>query len=155
MRQDAASEPQLRPMSRDHLAAVAAIEQAGQPHPWTEAVFADCLRAGYSAWVMTDDDQVVAFAVVSMGVEEAHLLNIGVARTHRRRGLARTLLAHLAHFVHCAGARQMLLEVRVSNSPAIALYRDAGFAELARRPGYYPAGAQREDALVLVRPLIG
>ncbi|MDF3835797.1 ribosomal-protein-alanine N-acetyltransferase, partial [Cupriavidus basilensis] len=46
----------------------------------------------------------------------------------------------------------MLLEVRPSNGGAIALYRQAGFAEIGRRKGYYPAAGQvREDALVLRR----
>jgi ribosomal-protein-alanine N-acetyltransferase len=46
----------------------------------------------------------------------------------------------------------MLLEVRPSNTGAIALYQAAGFAEIGRRKGYYPAhGGKREDALVLRR----
>ena len=47
----------------------------------------------------------------------------------------------------------MLLEVRPSNGPALALYRNYGFAEIGRRKGYYPADGGREDALVLRREL--
>lgn len=143
----------LRPLHRSHLPAVAAIEAEGQAHPWRLSVFEDCLRAGYSGWVLLDGDAVIAFAIVSMGVEEAHLLNIGVTPAWRRRGLAQRLLDHLAGFVRAGGARQLLLEVRVSNFVAISLYRRLGFAELARRPGYYPAGEQREDALIMSLPL--
>jgi ribosomal-protein-alanine N-acetyltransferase len=46
----------------------------------------------------------------------------------------------------------MLLEVRPSNTGALALYQEAGFTEIGRRKGYYPAaGQRREDALVLRR----
>ena len=53
-------------------------------------------------------------------------------------------------------ADQVFLEVRASNAPAIALYERAGFASIARRASYYPAGgvgATREDALVMRRSL--
>ncbi|MND05848.1 ribosomal-protein-alanine N-acetyltransferase [compost metagenome] len=47
------------------------------------------------------------------------------------------------------GAQTILLEVRPSNQAAIELYASAGFAEIGRRRGYYPAGNEREDAIVL------
>jgi ribosomal protein S18 acetylase RimI-like enzyme len=48
---------------------------------------------------------------------------------------------------------RMLLEVRPSNESAIAFYRQAGFSEIGRRRGYYPASAGREDAIVMAREL--
>jgi ribosomal-protein-alanine N-acetyltransferase len=47
----------------------------------------------------------------------------------------------------------MLLEVRATNQPALALYAQQGFAEIGRRRGYYPAEAGREDAIVMAREL--
>jgi ribosomal protein S18 acetylase RimI-like enzyme len=46
----------------------------------------------------------------------------------------------------------MLLEVSAGNEPAIALYEQAGFAEIDRRRRYYRDGS---DALVLARELDG
>jgi ribosomal-protein-alanine N-acetyltransferase len=51
------------------------------------------------------------------------------------------------------GARGMLLEVRPSNAPALALYRSSGFEAIGVRRGYYPAEDGREDAHVLFRQL--
>jgi ribosomal-protein-alanine N-acetyltransferase len=47
----------------------------------------------------------------------------------------------------------MLLEVRISNTQAIAFYRHVDFAEIGRRRGYYPASAGREDAIVMAKTL--
>ena len=44
---------------------------------------------------------------------------------------------------------RLLLEVRVSNAPAIALYEKLGFSPLGVRPGFYEA--PREDALIMQR----
>ena len=46
----------------------------------------------------------------------------------------------------------LLLEVRVSNAPAIRLYEKLGFVQVGRRPRYYTN--PREDALILRKELI-
>ena len=51
------------------------------------------------------------------------------------------------------GALHVFLEVRPSNEGAKALYTRFGFRQVAVRPGYYPAHAGREDALVLTLAL--
>jgi hypothetical protein len=57
---------QLHPMRDAHLAQVIAIENAAYEFPWTEGVFRDCLRVGYSAWIVVDrDDSVLAYALMS------------------------------------------------------------------------------------------
>jgi len=50
------------------------------------------------------------------------------------------------------GMAQVLLEVRASNEAASDLYLAEGFAEIGRRPGYYPSSSGREDARVLSLP---
>lgn len=142
----------LLPMTRDHIEAVAAIEQVSQTHPWSRRMFEDCLDAGYSGWVLeAEGPAVVAFAVSSLAMDDAHLLNLAVAPTARRGGLARRLLDHVLAQARAAEAQRVLLEVRESNGAAVGLYADAGFRLLARRRGYYPAaGGRREDALVMV-----
>jgi ribosomal-protein-alanine N-acetyltransferase len=47
----------------------------------------------------------------------------------------------------------MFLEVRTSNTAAIALYHSSSFVDLAVRRGYYPARVGREDALILKKEL--
>jgi ribosomal-protein-alanine N-acetyltransferase len=80
---------------------------------------------------------------------EAHLLNLSVAAPWQRRGIGREALHFAIKLARDYGAGKLLLEVRPSNEAAIALYASSGFAEIARRRSYYPAGGAREDAIVL------
>jgi ribosomal-protein-alanine N-acetyltransferase len=80
---------------------------------------------------------------------EAHLLNLSVAGPWQRRGLGREILGFVLQLARRRGAQRILLEVRPSNQAARVLYAAAGFTEVATRRGYYPAGAGREDAIVL------
>ena len=141
---------QLYPMQAEHLPQMLAIEQASYEFPWSEGVFQDCLRVGYSAWVVTDThDSVLAYALMSMAAGEAHVLNLCVAPAHQRRGLASFLMRHLLMVARAASVELMLLEVRKSNIGGQMLYESFGFRRLGERRDYYPARSGREDAYVL------
>ena len=145
----------LLPMQTAHLDEVLAIEGRAYPVAWSRRIFEDCLRVGYSAWVLTDAQGAVrAYALMSLAAGEAHLLNLCVAPEWQRRGLARRLLEHLLTLARQAACDQMLLEVRVSNDAAFALYRRYGFSEIGLRKGYYPTPDRRgEDGRVLALSL--
>lgn len=140
----------LYPMQAAHLPQVLEIEQSAYEFPWTLGVFNDCLRVGYSAWVVTDTvGEVLGYALMSMAVGEAHILNICVAPEQQRRGLASFLMRHLLMVARAAGVNLMLLEVRKSNTAAYQMYERFGFRRLGERKAYYPARDGREDAYVL------
>lgn len=130
-----------------------AIETRVQAFPWTRGNFVDALAAGYDGWVLRVGDTVAGFAVLMRVVDEIHLLVIGVAPQFQRAGCGRALLDFALRQAREAGMARMLLEVRPSNAGAIAFYRAAGFTEIGRRRGYYPAATGREDAIVMVREL--
>ncbi|MBL8385553.1 MAG: ribosomal protein S18-alanine N-acetyltransferase [Burkholderiales bacterium] len=148
-----AERPALTPMTRDALAAVLAVENDIYEFPWTRGNFLDSLDAGYSCWLYGCGADLLGYAVVMLAVDEAHLLNLSVARAAQGRGHGRALLAELCTVVRDHGARTMLLEVRPSNLAGRALYARAGFLQVGLRRGYYPARDGREDALVLRRAL--
>ncbi len=140
----------LHAMDMSHLPQVLAIENAAYEFPWSESVMGDCLRVGYSAWVVCDASAaVLAYALMSMAAGEAHILNICVAPDQRRQGLAHFLLKHLMMTARAGSIEQIFLEVRVSNTAAQQLYFNHGFVEIGQRRAYYPAREGREDALVL------
>lgn len=140
----------IRPMSAEHLSQVLPIELRAYEFPWTEGIFRDCLKAGYSAWVLCDDfGAVCGYALMSMAVGEAHVLNLCIDPDCQNAGLGRRLLLHLIDIATAARNTILLLEVRRSNKAALHLYESAGFARLGVRKGYYPARDGREDALVL------
>ena len=144
----------LRPMREDDLAEVMRIEVRAYPFPWTLGIFRDCLRAGYPAWVLQSDLEMIGYGVLSVAAGEAHLLNVCIAPGHQGRGHGRRLLRGLERSARGQGARRVFLEVRPSNPAAIALYQDEGFNEIGRRPRYYPAHNGREDAIVMAKELV-
>lgn len=144
---------EMLPMNGNDLDEMIVIEDSIYPYPWTRGNFADSLLAGYSAWVCRVGGELVGYVVVMMAVDEAHLLNISVARTHQGLGFGARLLRHAMGVARTCGAASMLLEVRPSNTLALDLYRHFGFVRIGVRKGYYPAPEGREDALVLVRTL--
>jgi ribosomal-protein-alanine N-acetyltransferase len=97
---------------------------------------------------------VIGFAVSRMAADEAEILSIALAPTHRGRGLSRELfLTHLGHLAG-RGIRTVFLEVEENNQPARRLYERAGFVVAGRRERYYKeAGGQELNALVMRRDL--
>lgn len=140
-------------MSEADLDAVTAIEASLQDFPWSRGNFADSLATGYSLWVLRGAGEILGFSVVMHVLDEAHLLNIGLAQSRQGQGLGARLLRHVLACAQANGADKLFLEVRPSNEKAVALYRHCGFREIGRRKGYYPAHGGREDALIFDREL--
>lgn len=144
----------LRPMHMDDLNAIMQIEPIIYAHPWTRGNFSDSLNSGYSAWVLELDSGIIGYALLMMVLDEAHLLNLSVAKHQQKQGLGRYLLEHLLKIAKNHQAANLFLEVRPSNVAAIALYENMGFSEMAVRRGYYPADPKisktgREDAILM------
>jgi ribosomal-protein-alanine N-acetyltransferase len=140
----------IAPMQPQDVAEVLAIEQAAYEFPWTHGNFIDSLRAGHSAWTMRDaGGRLIAYAVVMIALDEAHLLNLTVAPACQRFGFGWRLLDAMAENARSYGARTMLLEVRPSNPAAQKMYARYGFVRIGTRRGYYPARDGREDAIVM------
>lgn len=144
-------------MTLDDIPAVAAIEAAVSPEPWSVQLFEGEFEvdAATRHWVVAEDDGgVVGFAgmmFASLGSDgfEGHLMNIAVAPGQRRSGVGRMLCEALFFDAADRGVDAITLEVRVSNTGAIALYRHFGFAPVGQRSSYYtnPDGS-KEDGLI-------
>ena len=139
----------FRAMTPADVPAVAALEHAAYPFPWSEGIFRDCLRVGYLCRVAEMDHEIVAYGIVAMGAGEAHVLNLCVRADIRGRSVGRQMLLLLLERARQAGMTEAFLEVRPSNRLAIALYQSVGFVQVGLRKGYYQAEQGREDALVL------
>jgi ribosomal-protein-alanine N-acetyltransferase len=93
------------------------------------------------------DGAVVGFLLAWRAADELHLTDLGVTPSARRRGVARALVSQLRREGKLEDSRLILLEVRESNAPALALYRTLSFKELDRRAKYY--ADNDEDAVVM------
>ena len=142
----------LRTMTNADLAAVMAIETANYEFPWSEDIFRDCFKAGYRCWVCEAQDKILGYSLLSLAVDEAHILNISVAPDEQGQGIGRKMMENAIDYAR-GRAETVFLEVRPSNIAAIALYEDLGFNEIGIRKGYYPAKNGREDAIMLALQL--
>ncbi|MDO8313439.1 MAG: ribosomal protein S18-alanine N-acetyltransferase, partial [Sideroxyarcus sp.] len=116
----------LRDMTEADLDAVLCIEREVHAHPWTLGNFSDALRSKYLCKIYEDKGEMLGCAVLMLAVDEAELLDIAIASRYQRKGFGRALLEELLALANRADKRRMVLEVRASNAPAIALYRSAG-----------------------------
>jgi len=98
--------------------------------------------------------RLVGFVISRLAADEAEILSIAVAESHRGRGLARKLLDVHVRRLAAYGIASVFLEVGEHNIPARRLYAGLGFREVGRRESYYmDAGKETGTALVLRRDL--
>ena len=145
---------QLRPMQEADLPSVMEIEKAAYNFPWTQSIFKDCLRVGYSAIVLEIYDSIVGYGIISVAVGEAHILNLCIHPELQRCGYGRRILKRLLAIAQQKGAQSVFLEVRPSNQAAILLYHKMGFNQIGVRKKYYLYGDKgREDGLIFALEL--
>ena len=138
----------LRPLKERDIQDVLSIERQAYNFPWNEAIFKDCIRAGYSNWALIKNEQFIGYAIVSIAAGEAHLLNICVNRQYQSQGLGGEFLKKLFVVAKEKKAACLFLEVRPSNRSAVQAYKKIGFKQIGERKDYYPTADGREDALV-------
>jgi ribosomal-protein-alanine N-acetyltransferase len=134
------------------LDAIDTIEQLSFPAPWPKATFAGELQR---EWARIDvgrvAGEVVAFNNYWIVTTELHILAIATHPQVRGRGYGAQLLDHAIAEAIATGCSLATLEVRRSNTAAIALYERAGFRTVHVRARYYQDDG--EDALVMLRGL--
>jgi len=144
----------LRDMTLADIAEVMRIEHDIYPYPWSEGNFIDSLESDYLCKIAEQLDEIVGYGVLMPAPGEVHLLTIGIAAPHQRKGYGVILLHQLLDLARAHDAERVILEVRPSNIAALALYRKCGFTRIGLRRGYYPADNNgREDAIVMACPL--
>jgi ribosomal-protein-alanine N-acetyltransferase len=145
----------IEPASLRDAAGLAQLHGASFHRGWGEAEFEGMLiERNTLVHRLRLGRKTIGFAVSRIAADEAEILSIAVATSHRGRGLSRELL--LTHLGHLAGrgVRTVFLEVEENNAPARRLYQRAGFGIAGRRERYYrqPNGEQL-NALLMRRDL--
>jgi ribosomal-protein-alanine N-acetyltransferase len=129
------------------------IEKRAHAFPWSEKTFASNQGDRYFNLKLETENEIAAFAITQVVLDEATLFNIAVDPAFQRRGLGRSLLEHLIDELEKRGVITLWLEVRASNVAAIALYESLGFNEATIRKNYYPTAEGREDAIIMALPI--
>ena len=132
-------------MNESHVSAVAELERQNFSDPWPDIAVRGELTNKLALWLVAlEDGEVVGYVGSQTVLQEADMMNIAVADSHRRRGIAKMLVEEL---IRQLDAYQLTLEVRASNAPAISLYEALGFGQVGLRKNYYRK--PKEDALIL------
>ena len=141
------AEVRLRPFVESDLPQILEIEHASFPLPWKAEFFLKELQnpRGWS-WVAEKEGIIVGYLCGWFVVDEGEILKVAVHPSSRRYGVGGALLEKAMVIADQRGVQTLHLEVRVSNTAAIALYKFRGFHEVGRRRRYYENG---EDALLM------
>lgn len=142
---------QIREWTKEDIDVLAEMEERCFKEPWTKEMLSDCLRYPiYNCFLAEEGGQVCGYCCLITVYEDAEVGNIAVDKPFRGRGIAQALMQAMHERAKEKGATQCLLEVRVSNTPAISLYQKFGYEIYGVRARYYEDG---EDAFVMKKDL--
>ena len=136
-------------LRREHLPGAAELERLCFSSPWSESALVLFLNEGFAFAVPGPDRTLLAYGSLLPAPPEGEIVNLAVRPDCRRQGLGGAVLDALLAESDRRGLEHLSLEVRVSNLPAIALYRSRGFEVAGVRRRFYTAPV--EDAYVMVR----
>ncbi|HDD40307.1 MAG TPA: ribosomal-protein-alanine N-acetyltransferase [Nitrososphaeria archaeon] len=153
----------IRGASLDDIPKVMMINRRCLPENYTYFFFESILRNYPKSFLIAEVDGEIA-GYIMCRVERTlskferlsfkkvgHIISIAVLPEYRRRGLAKSLLENaLKTLKEDYGCEEAYLEVRVSNSAAISLYKKCGFTAVKISRRYYIDG---EDAYVMAKKL--
>ena len=129
----------VRAASPEDLPVLSKIEKACFSDPWSVVLIRECLDnpSLYRLYAAEDEDGVFGYSVMSLVLDEAGIDNLAVLPGHRRSGAGSALLSQMLSDARMLSAESAVLEVRESNTPAIALYERFGFQQVGFRKNYY------------------
>ncbi|MBQ2705829.1 MAG: ribosomal protein S18-alanine N-acetyltransferase [Agathobacter sp.] len=142
----------IREMTLQDVPAVAEIEKKCFSLPWSEQSLIDSVVREDTLFLVCEDARnIVGYIGMYLSFDEGDITNVAVAPAQRKKGYGEALVAKAIALAKERDLEMILLEVRVSNTPAISLYKKMGFEELGLRKKFYEHPV--EDALIMKCPL--
>lgn len=122
--------------------------------PWSiEQFWSELAQQSRAYAVAVDGERIIGYAGAFLLAPDSDVQTIAVSPRDQGRGVGAILLTWLIEQAVAQGCRQMLLEVRSDNVPAIAMYERFGFVRISVRRDYYERGI---DAVIMrLRPITG
>lgn len=146
--------PRLLTATTADLEGTAALEKLCFHQPWSASSLELLTREGIGVGYLCtrpsaqgEIPTVTAYGGMLIAVDEGQITNVAVHPEHRGQGLGAAIVQTLIKHAKAERLATVTLEVRVSNVPAISLYKKFGFAEVGRRKGFYTKPT--EDALIM------
>ena len=124
-------------MTVDDIAQVAEIERQIFSIPWSEKAFRDSMESDNTIYIVAkENDNVAGYAGMYLSFEEGNITNVAVNPLSRRKGIGEKIVRDILNRAYEKGVRDVFLEVRETNSVAIALYEKIGFKEEGIRKNF-------------------
>lgn len=169
----------IRPMEPADAPRMAQIERQSFTDPWSAGAFLESMALPYTCFLVAEVSEKAApqqaesevekppetektagspakwklagFCGSYISCDEAEIVNVTVEKAERRKGIGRQMLSELLENNAGRGVTAFMLEVRVSNTPAISLYQSLGFQIEGTRRRFYENPV--EDAYVMGKRL--
>lgn len=132
----------IRKMTLEDVREVVSIEKQCFSLPWSEKSFEDSISRNDTIFLVCEDTSnglpyITGYIGMYLSFDEASITNVAVAPEFRKKGCGEQLVIAAKKTAKEANAERIILEVRVSNVPAISLYKRNGFEELGIRKQFY------------------
>lgn len=138
----------IRGMDHKDIDQVVNIERICFSLPWSKESFESELKNEFAYYQCAEEaGKILGYMGMWRVIDECHITNIAVLPEYRNRGIGAMLIDKMVEICKCSEITTMTLEVRVSNTPAINLYKKFGFYSVGIRPNYYMKPT--EDALIM------
>ena len=137
-------------MTTEDIENVVEIEkEAYGEHHWSKSSFYDEMSNNLAHYycAKTPDGELAGYAGTWHILDEGHITTIAVKNKYLRHHIGEAIVSKILEDCYKEGIKYLTLEVRVSNTPAINLYKKYGFTSLGTRKGYYQDN--NEDALIM------
>ncbi len=143
---------ELRPWIYEDILTISELEKECFPkEPWSYKMLASSFESdNFSGVVAVDGGEIIGYGGITLAVDTADVDNVAVSEAYRKSGVGTAIISYLIKKAAERGAKKLFLEVRVSNSVAMAMYLKNGFKGVYARTRYYSDG---EDCLVMVREI--
>ena len=139
----------VRAMKPQDCKVTAELEKEIFSQPWSEKGFLDAISMEGNIFLVAEEDgELCGYIGMYLSLDEGEITNVAVAPQKRGAGIGGMLLKEALVLAEKRGVAQVVLEVRVSNQPAIQLYEKSGFKHCGVRKGFYDF--PKEDAYIMM-----
>lgn len=152
----------IRKFAMNDLQSVMHINRVTLPENYTDYFFVDLFQRHPETFVVAEfDGEVVGYIMcrIEMGLSnfgfggltrKGHVVSVAVLTQYRRKGIGDALMNEAMNGMRKYNAKQCFLEVRITNTEAVSLYKKLGFENTRTIHGYYADG---EDAYLMTKKL--
>lgn len=139
----------IRRMKEADIEQVVAIEKQCFSLPWSANGFLEGVCKEENIFLVAEENGTICgYLGLYVALDEGEITNVAVSSIYRGQGLGQMLVNTCVENALLKGVNRIVLEVRVSNAPAIRVYEKCGFVNVGVRKGFYDF--PKEDAYIMV-----